>query len=99
MYKAVILPLAKQDVKETATWYNSKQKGLGKQFTKTVRDKVLYIQQNPKYASIRYDDTRCSVLNVFPFMVHYSINAQQKTLVVSTEFHTSRSPDIWKGRK
>ena len=99
MYKALILPLAKQDVKEAATWYNSKQKGLGKRFTKTVRDKVLYIRQNPQSSSIRYDDTRCAVLDVFPFMVHFTVNDKQKTVVVSAVFHTSRNPDVWKDRK
>ena len=99
MYKALILPLAKQDIKEAATWYNSKQKGLGKRFTKTVRDKVLYIRQNPKSSSIRYDDTRCAVLDVFPFMVHYTVIDKQKIVVVSAVFHTSRNPDVWKDRK
>ncbi len=99
MYKAVILPLAKQDIKEAATWYNSKQKGLGKRFTKSIRDKILYIRQNPSSSSIRYDVTRCTVLDVFPFMIHYSVNDEQKTVVISAVFHTSRNPDIWKDRK
>ena len=32
MHQSIILPLAKQDIKENAKWYNSKQKGLGKRF-------------------------------------------------------------------
>lgn len=34
MYKSIILPLAKQDIKEAALWYNNKQKGLGKNLHK-----------------------------------------------------------------
>ena len=45
MFKAVILPLAKQDISQAASWYNSKQNGLGKRFTNEVRSKVLYIQK------------------------------------------------------
>lgn len=30
MHKAHILPLAKQDIKEAARWYNEKSPGLGK---------------------------------------------------------------------
>lgn len=37
MYKAVIVPLAKEDIKNTAKWYNKQQKGLGKRFVKEVR--------------------------------------------------------------
>lgn len=48
MYRAIILPPARQDIREAAAWYNAKQKGLGKRFTAQVRKKVLFIRQNPK---------------------------------------------------
>ena len=47
MYKAIILPPAKLDIKEAATWYNGKQNGLGKKFTTEVRQKVNHIKQDP----------------------------------------------------
>ncbi len=40
MYKAVLLPPAKQDILEAFNWYNSKQHGLGKRFTNIVRDLI-----------------------------------------------------------
>ncbi len=66
MYKAIILPLAKKDIKEASFWYNTKQKGLGKRFTSEVREIVLFIRQNPEACAVRYDDTRTAVLKVFP---------------------------------
>jgi hypothetical protein len=42
MYKSIILPLAKEDVREAAQWYNKQQKGLGKRFTTEVREKVHF---------------------------------------------------------
>ena len=42
MYRSVILPLAKQDIQCAAQWYNSKKKGLGRQFTSEVRRKIHY---------------------------------------------------------
>ena len=36
MYKSIILPLAKQDIKDAAGWYNGKQKRLGKIYTKNT---------------------------------------------------------------
>ncbi len=53
MFKVVILPLAKQDILEAATWYNSKQNDLGKRFTTEIRSKVLYIRENPKASRTR----------------------------------------------
>lgn len=98
MYKAIILPLAKLDISEAASWYNSKQKGLGKRFTNEVRSKVLFIRKNPKAVAIRYDDSRCAVLDVFPFMVHYTIDELNKTIIVAAVFHTSLNPERWKKR-
>ncbi|MFN2261801.1 MAG: type II toxin-antitoxin system RelE/ParE family toxin [Psychroflexus sp.] len=98
MYNVVLLPFAKQDIKESASWYNSKQKGLGKSFTQDVRSKVLYIQENPNASVIRYDDVRCAVLDIFPFMIHYTIDEPQKTVVVLAIFHTSLNPNKWTER-
>ena len=98
MYKSIILPLAKEDVREAAQWYNKQQKGLGKRFTTEVREKVHFIRQNPKASNIRYKNVRTTVLNIFPFMVHYTIDEKNKTIIVSAVLHTSRDPVLWKNR-
>ena len=95
MYKVIILPLAKKDIKEAALWYNKKQKGLGKRFTKEIRRKTNLLRQEPYEVAIRYDDVRTAILDVFPYMIHYSIDESQKLIVISAVLHTSRSPDIW----
>lgn len=98
MYKTIILPLAKLDISDAAVWYNSKQKGLGKRFTRKVRSKVQFIRKNPKAPTVRYDNTRCAVLDVFPFMVHYTVDEQNKSIIVIAVFHTSLNPDRWRKR-
>lgn len=55
MYKVVILPPAKLDIIEAASWYDSKQKGLGKRFTKEVRSKVLFIHELLQFAMMIHD--------------------------------------------
>ena len=35
---------------------------------------------------------------VFPFMVHYSVDEGQQTVVVSAVFHTYRDPQEWEMR-
>lgn len=37
MFKVVILPLAKKDIYEATSWYQSKQPGLGKRCASEVR--------------------------------------------------------------
>ncbi len=98
MYKSIILPPAKEDIQEAAKWYNKQQKGLGKRFTAEVRENVHFIRQNPNASNIRYKNIRTNVLNVFPFMIHYTIDEKSKTVIVSAVLHTSRNPEFWKKR-
>ena len=64
-----------------------------------VRKKVLLISKNPKIAAVRYNDVRTTVLDVFPFMIHYIVLTKEQTVVISAVFHTSLDPEIWKTRK
>lgn len=98
MYKPILLPLAKQDIKKAARWYSTKKTGLGKRFTKVLRAEVKQICKHPKSVAIRYDNTRCAVLDAFPFMIHYTIEETQKKIVVSAVFHTSQNPEKWSER-
>ena len=98
MYKSIILPLAKEDIHSAILWYNKRRLGLGKKLLYEIRIKIRFIRQNPRAFSIRYDDVRTVVLNVFPYMIHYTIDESSKTIIVSGFFHTSRDPEIWKLR-
>ena len=50
MYKAVMLPVAKQDIAEAARWYNSKREKLGKRFTLHVRQKINLLKQSLRFS-------------------------------------------------
>lgn len=95
MYKVTILPLAKQDIKDAAHWYNQQQNNLGKKFIHNIRQKIDYIKKHPDVTAIRYDDVRTTVLDVFPFMIHYTFNRSTKEILIAAVLHTSRNPDIW----
>ncbi len=98
MYKSVILPLAKLDIKSAAEWYNDKQPGLGKKFTSAVRKKVSVIRQNPKAIAVRYKDSPTALLETFPYMIHFSIDEDNKQIVISAVLSTHRKPDLWTNR-
>jgi len=98
MYKPFILPLAAQDIKDAAKWYNKKQKGLGKKFTQQVRQKVVFIRKNPLAAPIRYDQIRTAVVDIFPFMIHYQVDEIKQLIIISAVFHTSQNPKSWTDR-
>jgi len=99
MFKVILLPLARNDIKVASDWYNGRQKGLGQRFARHVREAVAFIKQNPRTFEIRYDNVRTAVLNVFPFMIHYQLDEKKQLVIISAVFHTSQNPDIWKKRQ
>ena len=60
--------------------------------------KFILSGKNPKASNVRYDDVRTAILNMFPFMVHFTIDKENKTIVISAVLHTSRNPELWKNR-
>lgn len=99
MYTSVILPLAKEDIRSTAKWYNKQQKGLGKRFTKEVRKKVAHISKNPENITTRYRDVKTAIVNVFPYMIHFIVDEQKKTVVISAVFAMAQNPKNWNTRE
>jgi plasmid stabilization system protein ParE len=98
MYRALILPLARKDIRDSAFWYEHQQPGLGKRFMAEVRDKVHFIQHNPESFNVKYDGVRAAVLTTFPYLIHYSIDNNNKLVIISAVLHTSRNPKTWKKR-
>lgn len=98
MYRVLILPLAKNDIREAARWYESRQIGLGKRFSLQVREKMNLIEKMPESFNIKYANIRTAVLTTFPFLIHYCIDDNRKLIIISAVYHTSRNPKIW-GKK
>jgi len=96
MYIVEILPSASEDVRESAFWYESRLKGLGKRFTAEIRTKIHSLRINPHLAGIRYANVRTAVLITFPYMIHYITDEGSKTIVIVAVLHTSRNPDFRK---
>ena len=98
MYKAVILPLARNDIRDAAKWYNNQQDKLGRRFTEKVRQKVLAITINPYAFTLRYSNIRTVSTDIFPFMIHFAIVEETKTVIISAVLHTSLDSDKWTAR-
>lgn len=98
MYSSTILPLAQEDIREAAKWYNAKKKGLGRRFTSHVRKKVKLLEKNPKIAPVRYADVRTAVLDLYPFMIHYRVDDDKQMILILAVYHTSKNPINW-GKK
>jgi plasmid stabilization system protein ParE len=98
MYRIVLSPPAKEDIREAAKWYNKRKTGLGKQFTARIKETTAYIKEDPFIAQVRFDDVHVAVAKQFPYSVHYKIKEELKTVLIHAVLHDHRNPDLWPDR-
>jgi len=97
-YKTVILPTAKEDLLEAAKWYNKVRPELGKELVARFRERLTELRDNPLTCQIRYSEVHTALIEQFPYMIHYYVDQQNKTIVVISILHTSRDPMVWDER-
>jgi len=90
-YKFFFAERFKLDIREARKWYNQQQKSLGKKFYKEVKNGLEAIRKTPEF-QIRYDDIRCLPLKKYPFMIHYTIDEKQNTVLILACIHCSLDP-------
>lgn len=91
-YRVVVDPEAYLEIVDGIEWYNKAQAGLGYKFYKQIQAVFKIIRKNPFAYGIRYKSARTAVVKKFPFLIHYFIEVEAKTIVVSSVLHTSRYP-------
>ncbi|WP_269243101.1 type II toxin-antitoxin system RelE/ParE family toxin [Flavobacterium limnophilum] len=97
-YEIVYLPLVFEDIKETNDFYNSRVKGLGKEFVIAVKKEFKAILKNPLLFEIKYKNTRIAFTKRFPFGIHFEIQENSNRIVVKGVYHTSRNSELWYSR-
>ncbi|MEY4012049.1 MAG: hypothetical protein RIT22_1173 [Bacteroidota bacterium] len=87
-----------KDIQEAVEWYELQLKGLGQRYKIQTIKSINSLKKNPFVFSVKYNNIRCRKIEKFPFLIHYVIDENIKTITVFAVFHTSRSPEIWKKR-
>jgi ParE toxin of type II toxin-antitoxin system, parDE len=94
-YEIIYLPLVYEDIKETNDFYNSRLKGLGKEFIAVVKQEFKTISQHPLLFEVKYKNTRIAFIKRFPFGIHFEIQENKNCIVVKGVYHTARNSEIW----
>lgn len=84
------------DIQETFEWYEMQLKGLGLRYKNQTKRQINSLKKAPHLFSIKYNEIRCRKIEKFPFLIHYEINEETKTVNIFAVFHSSRNPEIWK---
>ena len=95
-YKLKIDIDAFKDIQQTIDWYELQLSGLGVRYKNQTKKQINSLKINPQLYSIKYNEIHCRKVNKFPFLIHYKIDDELKTVTVFAVFHTSRNPEIWK---
>ncbi|HEU0125620.1 type II toxin-antitoxin system RelE/ParE family toxin [Flavobacterium sp.] len=91
VFKIKILPLAEKEIDESIEFYESRSKGLGKQFLTYLRSYLKVLKTNPElYAVKKKPSYREMTLVKFPFVIIYEIIETE--IIIYSVFHTSRNP-------
>ncbi|TRX61419.1 type II toxin-antitoxin system RelE/ParE family toxin [Fulvivirga sp. M361] len=96
-YSIIIEPAALQDIQQAIDYYDEQQVGLGERFEAALNKHLVSLEENP-FFQIRYDDVHCQPLKKYPYMIHFTINEENKTATIQAVFHTSLDPGKWKDR-
>ena len=95
-YKIKIDIDAFNDIHSAHDWCELQLKGLGARYKSQVKKQINSLKKNPYLFSIKYEEIRCRKIEKFPFLIHYKVDDELKTVNVFAVFHTSRNPEIWK---
>ena len=87
---------AKEELREAAHYYESRQSGLGSRFLDVIEDSFSRIESEPEvWAPVEGDIRRC-LAHIFPYAIFYSIERQR--ILILAVAHLAREPGYWTAR-
>jgi hypothetical protein len=94
-YKIQADPRVKLDLQEAMEFLKSRRKGLDAKFLADYKSSLKTLKTNP-FFEVRYDGIRCLPFDDFKYMIHYSVDEVNKTVMVNAVISTYLNPeDNW----
>jgi plasmid stabilization system protein ParE len=88
--RVVFLAEAEAEIAEAADWYETRGKGLGADFTRSLEATIAAIQRIPTQYQIVKGQARRAVLRRFPYSLVYKVSEHE--IIVLACFHGRRDP-------
>ena len=97
-YKLIISAEAESDIENAMDYYEEKQRGLGKRYLLSIKEAIRLVVRNSFAFARIYLEIRKVNTKRFPYSLFYSIEEEQKELVIFAVIHHSRSEKAWTKR-
>ena len=94
--RLIVRPLAESDVYDAATWYESRQAGLGLRFLDAVDHVFKRMHTAPLQFPSISSAVRRALLQTFPFAVYFHVT--DEAVVILAVLHLHRDPRVWRTR-
>lgn len=91
-YKIVIVDEAKLDFREAFKYYKDINPKLSKKFSKSFKESLKIVKENPELFQVRFDDVRIKILKTFPYLIHFTI--YEDLIVIKAIYHSSRNSNL-----
>ena len=82
---------ALKDIQNAIDYYDEKQIGLGQRFEAYLNKYFKSLSKNPFYQN-RYDNIHCLPLKKYPYMIHFSIQKDEKSVYIHAIINTFKKP-------
>ena len=91
-YTIITSSNARKDIQQAIDWENIRSQNLGERFFEYLSQKLETLTIVPFIGSIRYENVRCTTLDVFQYLVHYTIDIELQQVIILRVLHTKQKP-------
>lgn len=89
-YKILLFPRAEKEITESADWYESQRKNLGKRFLICIDKSFSSIIENPLKYALTKGNFRQTKVDVFPYVIIFQVS--EKDILIHSVFNTWQNP-------
>lgn len=93
-YKVHLIPAAYHDLNDARDWYRRINSELPKKLNHQVKLSMERIRSLPTAYATRYDNVRIANIAVFPYAIHFIIEAPNIVVVIAVH-HAAIDPNKW----
>jgi hypothetical protein len=85
-------PRVKLDLQEAMDFLKSRRKGLDVKFLSDYKRRLKTLNTNP-FFEVRYDNIRCLPFEIFKYMIHFSVDEANSTVLINAVISTYQDPE------